>query len=307
MESYAERVEIKLNEKFCAEYNQIEGAISEFTKEEILLVYQKMTLARTFEQYIVQANEKSKYQIKVHMSSGQEAVSAALAVAAPTYQYFVQHRSMDTFLALGGPPEELRDEICCLPGGCVGGKLGGAFQYHQQGKDMYAHTGLIGENISVGVGAALGNGRKTLCLFGDGAAEEDYALSAYGFAATHKLPVLFVCTDNELSVLSPLSKRRSWELCDVAQGFGLAAQDLTDDPFSIMHWVKQMESQLPALLNIRVCRNYWHAGLGVDGPPRWDRYQIVKEQLQALGWEAEQHAIEVEAEKQMEAVWKAYL
>lgn len=68
-----------------------------------------------------------------------------------------------------------------------------------------------------------------------------------------------------------------------------------------------MESQLPALLNIRVCRNYWHAGLGVDGPPRWDRYQIVKEQLQALGWEAEQRAIEVEAEKQMEAVWKAYL
>ena len=64
---------------------------------------------------------------------------------------------------------------------------------------------LLVKSISVGVGAALGNGEKTLCFFGDGAAEEDYALTAYGFAATHKLPVLFICTDNNLSVLSPKS------------------------------------------------------------------------------------------------------
>lgn len=295
-----------MSEKFCATYNCIENAIGEFSKEEILLVYQKMTQARFFEQCIVRAGEKSAYQIKVHMSTGQEAVSAALGVTVPEYQYFIQHRSMDTFLALGGAPEELRDEICCLPGGCVGGKLGGAFQYHKNGRDVYTHTGLIGENISVGVGAALGNGRNTVCLFGDGAAEEDYALTAYGFAATHKLPVLFVCTDNELSVLSPLSKRRSWELCDVAAGFGLVAHDMTDDPFTIMHWVRSMEKQLPALLNIRVCRNYWHAGLGTDAPPRWDRYQIVKEQVRTLGWKAEQRMIEAEAQARMEEVWRTY-
>jgi len=296
-----------LSEKFCAEYNLIEDAISEFSKEEILLVYEKMTRARAFEHCIVQASKRNTYQIKVHMSSGQEAVSAALAVTVPEYQYFIQHRSMDIFLALGGSPEELRDEISCLPGGCVGGKLGGAFQYHKNGRDMYCHTGLIGENISVGVGAALGNGRNTVCLFGDGAAEEDYALTAYGFAVTHKLPVLFVCTDNELSVLSPLSKRRNWELCDVAAGFGLPAYDMTDDPFTIMHWIRNAEKQLPALLNIRVCRNYWHAGLGIDGPPRWNRYQMVKEQIRGLGWETERQAIETEAEAQMEKVWQSSL
>ena len=296
-----------MEEKYRAEYNLVPDALSEFSKEQCLSVYKNMKRARAFEDLIVEASGKKKFDIKVHMSSGQEAVSAALATVIPEAQYFIQHRSMDIFLALGGDPAQVRDEITCQPSGCVGGRLGGAFQYHQDGRDLYTHTGLIGENISVGVGAALGNGRKTVCLFGDGAAEEDYALTAYGFAATHKLPVLFVCTDNELSVLSPLAKRRSWDLKAAAAGLGVPAVDLSDDPFSIMHWIRHFENDLPALLNIRVCRNYWHAGLGVDGPPRWERLEIVREQLKEQGWEEELLRIDEAARREMEEVWKAYL
>lgn len=288
-------------------YNIIPDAIKRFSKEQCLSVYRHMTRAREFEKCIVRVDQAGRFQIKVHMSSGQEAVSAALATAAPEYQYFIQHRSMDIFLALGGVPEEVRDEINCLPGGCVGGRLGGAFQYHQNGRDLYVHTGLIGENISVGVGAALGNGRRTLCLFGDGAAEEDYALTAYGFAATHKLPVLFVCTDNALSVLSPLSKRRSWDLCNVAAGFGIPSFDMTDDPFTIMQRLQEVEDYLPALFNIQVCRDYWHAGTGIDQPPEWNRYALVREQLAALGYSGELEQIERSAHSEMEGVWKDYL
>lgn len=294
-------------EHYSETYNIIPDAIEYFTKDEILSVYQKISFSRTFEECIVRASKKEKFNIKVHMSSGQECVSAALAVAIPEYQYFIQHRSMDMFLALGGRPEQLRDEISCQDGGCCGGKLGGAFQLHTTNRHMYAHTGLIGENISVGVGAALGNGKATLCLFGDGAAEEDYALTAYGFAATHKLPVMFVCTDNEMSVLSPVSKRRSWELAEVAKGFGLHSVDITDDPFTLMYWLREFEKQMPALINVRVCRNYWHAGLGVDSLPRWDRYHIVRKQLREHGWADEMKQIDEAAKNCMEEVWKDYL
>lgn len=294
-------------EKYSADYNVIPNAINEFSKEEILVVYEKMTASRTFEDCIVRASKKEKFNIKVHMSTGQEAVSAALAVTAPHYQYFIQHRSMDIFIALGGDPKEVRDEISCQDGGCCHGKLGGGFQLHNADRQIFTHTGFIGENISVGVGAALGNGKPTLCLFGDGAAEEDYALTAYGFAATHKLPVLFVCTDNELSVLSPVSKRRSWELVDVAKGFGLQAVDVSDDPFTLMHWIRTFEGRLPALINVRVCRNFWHAGLGIDGPPKWERYRIVRQQLLERGWEKEVAKIENDAMVRMEDVWKEYL
>ena len=288
-------------------YNVDANAIENFPHEVRLSIFRKMAKLRSFENQVVRVSKTGKIKVKVHMSSGQEAVGAAIAQAAADYQIFTQHRSMVTFLALGGDPEKLRDEMLCLDTGCCGGKIGGAFQIHENGIDMYAHTGLIGENISVGVGMAFGNGRKTLCLFGDGAAEEDYALMAFGFAATHKLPVLFVCTDNELSVLSPKKKRRSWELADVCKGFGIESVDLADDPFSVMRHIKNFENKLPALINVRVCRNYWHAGTGIDNPPAWDRYELIKSALIAQGYGEQIEAIEKEFDVQMEELWKKYL
>ncbi len=292
---------------FSKDYNILKETVFEFSAKEQLDVYKKMTDAREFEKCIVRAGSGGKFPIKVHMSTGEESIAAGLAVVASDYQYFTQHRTMDLFIALGGNPEEVRDEMLCFDSGCCGGRIGGAFQLHNEGIDMYAHSGLIGENISVGVGMALGNGKKTLCLFGDGAAEEDYALSAYGFAVTHKLPVLFICQDNGLSVLSPLEKRRSWDLTSVAKGFGMEAVDITDDPFTLMHWIREFEGKLPALINVRTCRDYWHAGLGVDGPPLWDRYAIVRNQLVELGHGNDLDRIEADAAKRMEEVWKAYL
>ena len=287
--------------------NIIEGCIDNYSENTILNVYRHMTELRKFEENVVRVAHSGKIKVKVHMSSGQEAVSAAVAESIPNYQIFTQHRSMDTFLALGGNPQEMRDEMLCLDSGCCGGQIGGAFQIHNDKVNMYAHTGFIGENVSVGVGVALGNGKKTLCLFGDGAAEEDYVLEAIGFAATHKLPVLFVCTDNELSVLSPKEKRRSWELVDVAKGFGLNTIDVSDDPFTLMHYFNTFDTELPALINIRVCRNYWHAGVGIDNPPAWDRYFIVQEQLKAKGLETKMKELDATAAKNMEELWKAYL
>ena len=289
------------------DYNIIHNAIDLYSDKVKLNIYKHMCDLRKFEENVVRVAKTGKIKVKVHMSSGQEAVAAAIAETASNYQIFTQHRSMDTYLALGGNPIEMRDEMLCLDTGCCHGQIGGAFQIHNNKVDMYAHTGFIGENVSVGVGMALGNKKKTLCLFGDGAAEEDYVLEAIGFAATQHLPVLFVCTDNELSVLSPKQKRRNWELADVAKGFGINAIDLSDDPFSLMKIFEEFDSNLPALVNVRVCRNYWHAGVGIDNPPEWDRYYIVRKQLNDRDLSNQADEIERESQYYMEELWKQYL
>ena len=46
-------------------------------------------------------------------------------------------------------------------------------------------------------------------------AEEDYVLSALGWAATKNLPILFVVEDNNLSILTEKKVRRVWEMDDV--------------------------------------------------------------------------------------------
>ena len=69
----------------------------------------------------------------------------------------------------------------------------------------------------------MASNKPTICIMGDAAAEEDYALAALGFSETKDAPILFICEDNDLSILTEKSIRRSWSIVDVAHGFGVDA------------------------------------------------------------------------------------
>jgi len=261
-------------------------------------------LLREMEQKMIEMVREGKITCQVFLSSGQEAVAAALGEKAEEYQFFPQHRADDLFLSLGGRPEELRDELLARESGCGGGRSGQiGLQIHRNGVDMYGDNLLIGECVPRGVGAAMGNGRDTVCIFGDGSAEEDYVLASFGFTVTHKLPVLFLCMDNDLAILTRTEERRSWCLTDVAESFGLPAFDMADDPWSILSLLEDPDFRLPALLNCRVCREYWHVGIGIDGPREWNRNEIVRRQMIACGLEDDVIQIENETRELVAGIW----
>lgn len=282
----------------------ITGITNLFSHAEMLNIFRRMAKIRYFELEIIKAVNEKRITYSIYLSSGQEAVSAAMASVIQDYQIFAQHRCHAVYLASGGCPEKLRDELLGLPAGTSGGRAGSnCIQCHENNITMYGHHGLIGENVPLAVGAALGNSRPTVCFFGDGAAEEDYVFAAMGYAVTHKLPVLFVCEDNDLSILTPTAVRRNWSLTAVAQTMGMPALDITDDPLTILHQTRRLTEQLPAFMNIYVCRANWHVGVGTDGPPEWDRWSIFKEQLNDLGLSQKVQAIEIEVRRSMEKLW----
>ena len=106
--------------------------------------------------------------------------------------------------------------------------------------------------------------------------------SAIGWAATKKLPILFVIEDNNLSILTEKKVRRNWELDEVAKGFGVESFNISDDPIDIK---KSMENTIkyPILLNINTVRKFWHAGAGIDNEDVFDRYL---DEMESLGDEA---------------------
>ena len=99
---------------------------------------------------------------------------------------FNQHRSHAIYLAFGASPEKLRDELLGLPTGCSGG-MSGSNAIQAPEINMFGHSGLMGEQLPIAVGAALGSSRGTLAVCGDAAVEEDYIYPSLGFAATKKL------------------------------------------------------------------------------------------------------------------------
>jgi pyruvate dehydrogenase E1 component alpha subunit len=284
--------------------NVPENIAGKFSSETSLTMFERMCLVRNFEQGAIAAMEKDELTYQVYLSTGQESVAAALSLVVRDYLIFAQHRAHDIFLTFGAPPEKLRDELLGLPTGSSQGRAGSnCLQHFGDGISMFGHHGLIGENVPQGVGAALGSGKRTLCVFGDGAAEEDYVLASMGFAATHKLPVLFVCIDNDLSILTKTEERRTWSITDVARSFGMPAVDTADDPWAVLEHTQKLIQVLPALINCHVCRGFWHVGKGSDGPPEWDRFAMVKEELYNLGYENQVRDIEEDTSITMEKLW----
>lgn len=247
-----------------------------------LEMLRRICLIRYFELRVAKAYKEGLIHSPVYLSIGQEAIAAAVSAVISDYYIFAQHRAHSVYLAFGGNPNKLVDELLGRPSGCTAGK-GGSPMIHGPNIKMIGHHGLIGENIPLGVGFALGSGKNTVCFFGDAAAEEDYAFGAMGFASTHKLPVLFICEDNDLSILTHTDVRRNWEMADVASALKIPSVDITDDPWLIAEHTKNLSRDLPAFINVRTCRHFWHTGTGVDGPPEWDRLSLVKEELEKLG------------------------
>lgn len=287
-----------------SDFGVIPGLPGVFDQAASLKMFQRMCLSRYFEIGIAEAVKHKLIIYPVYLSLGQEAIAAAMSLIIHDYMIFAQHRCHATYLSFGGDPVKLRDELLGLPGGTSGGRAGSnCVQCHENGITMFGHHGLIGENVPLGVGAALGSGKNTVCFFGDGAAEEDYVFAAVGFAATHKLPVLFVCEDNNLSILTAVETRRSWNMVDVARSFGMPGADIADDPWTIYVKTRELTSCLPAFINIRTCRANWHVGIGTDGLPEWDRFDMVKYELVKTGFSNQVMQIEREAQESMERLW----
>ena len=269
-----------------------------------LEIFRRMCLVRYFETGIIEAVKNGAITYPIYLSSGQEAIAAAMSLIIPEFMIFAQHRCHATYLSFGGNPARLKDELLGLPGGTSGGRAGSnCIQCHKNNVTMYGHHGLIGENVSLAVGAALGSEKSTVCFFGDGAAEEDYVFAAMGFAVSHKLPVLFVCEDNNLSILTTVDVRRSWSMTDVAKALGMPSMDITDDPWTIFKRTQELKDNLPAFVNIYTCRTNWHVGTGTDGAPEWNRFTMVKDELIKIGLAEQVRQIEKKTQNQMEKLW----
>lgn len=287
-------------------FGQIPGLAGTFPARQTLAIFKQTCFNRFFEFEVKKAYDRGLMKLPIYLSVGQEHIPAAIASVFSDCLIFAQHRAHSVYLSFGGDPRQLIDELLGRPSGCARG-MGGSASIHSPQIGMFGHSGLMGDQVPIAVGAALGSGKPVLTVMGDAAAEEDYIYGALGFAVTKKLPVLFVCEDNDLSILTRTAIRRSWTLSGLAQGLGLPAVDITDDPWLIAHHVGTLAAQLPALINIRTCRGLWHAGTGCDGPPEWDRFALIKESLSELGLATEAAEIESESERTVQNLWAEQL
>ena len=274
----------------------------------LLNVFDKMSLSREFEKQVKINREKGLVKTLIYLSLGQESIPATISLLFNNPWILFQHRGHSHYLSFGGDKEKLVGELLGLKSGSNKG-MGGSPPIQDFSKRIIGHSGLIGDHVPIACGLSMKikKKEKVLCFFGDGAAEEDYVLASLGFAISKKLPILFICEDNNLSVLTTIKERRSWNISSLAKGLNMNSCDITDDPMLIKEKVNYYKNKLPALINIRTCRELWHEGTGSDGIPEWSRYELIRSYLKKKNCSKELIKIEKKNIKINNKLWQKQL
>lgn len=252
----------------------------------------------SFERNILSLEEKELLEIPVYLGLGQEYIAASLA----TYYentpvaIFAQHRAHSYYLAFGGNASALKAEILGdVQAGCARG-YGGSVGIYSKEINMFGHSGLMGEQIYLGVGWSFASKSRSLVILGDATIEEDYTLPSIGFAAKHNLPVTFICEDNGFAVMTPTSKRRSWSASEVVSAYGVKSIDLEDDPRQIFEALNSIDNEGPLFLNIRTQRKNRHVGAYLEGVVKWDTKKLFEEFISGIVSSADFKALKLEGE-----------
>jgi len=289
-----------------ADLGFLPGQAEEFGKDFARRIFTKANFCRHFELKVQAGIEAKIFKIPIYLSLGTEYNSAVFSEILSGWNVFGQHRCHSLFLNLGGDPAKLRDELLGLPTSAAGG-MSGSNAVHDLKNKMFGHSGLMGEQVPIAVGAALASGQPCLTICGDASVEEDYIYPSLGFAATKQLPVIFVCEDNDLRILTEVKVRRNWNPADMARSLGMVAVDIADDPWTLAYHLKNMKEQSPGFINLRSVRILWHAGGGTDGPPEWDRYQLVYNKLVEMGLGSDLAEIDRMNQMRAEELWREVL
>jgi TPP-dependent pyruvate/acetoin dehydrogenase alpha subunit len=268
-----------------------------------LEIYRKMYFSRHFELKIVDAHQRGLITTPIYLGIGQESIASTLSCFLPKgTPIFAQHRAHSYFLSFGGDPRHLKSELVSSSDIWTNGS-GGSASVSSSGINMFGHSGLMGDQVPIAVGYALTTGLPTLAVVGDASVEEDYVMSSVAYAVKRSIPLLLICEDNNLSILTPKSVRRDWEVSEVAKAYGAKSFDINDDPKVIWETLSNWDLKEVFVINIRTTRHYWHAGSGQDEQPEIDRLYELSESLRLLGLSNELQKIEEDIDIEVESLW----
>jgi acetoin:2,6-dichlorophenolindophenol oxidoreductase subunit alpha len=165
----------------------------------------RMHVIRKFEEVAEASYMRGLVHGTMHLSIGQEAsaVGAVLALRADDY-ILSTHRGHGHCIAKGADPARMLAELFGKETGYCRGRGGSMHIADIEGGNLGAN-GIVagGLPIAVGVGMSIKAQRQDrVCMvfFGDGAANEGAFHEALNMASIWKLPVVFVCENNQYAM-----------------------------------------------------------------------------------------------------------
>lgn len=195
--------------------------------EKTLDIYTRILRIRRFEEQVGKLFAQGQLPGFVHLYIGEEAVGAGVCAALNDDDYIIStHRGHGHVIAKGGDINKMMAELFGKATGYCKGK-GGSMHIADFEIGMLGACGIVGGGIPVAVGAGLsayyrGTEQVSVTFFGDGAANEGSFHESLNLASTLKLPVIFVCENNQYGEFTPAEKAMNIKnIADRAVAYGI--------------------------------------------------------------------------------------
>ena len=245
----------------------------ELSTEVLMDMHRRMVRIRLFEEAAGKLAEAAKLPGFLHLYVGQEAVAAGVCTTlTDDDQITSTHRGHGHLVAKGGQFNEMMAELMGKATGYCHGK-GGSMHISNLDVGMLGANGIVGAGAPIAVGAGFanqykGNGNVAAAFFGDGSTNIGAFHEAANMACALKLPVLFICENNEYGEFTPREKTMAiTDIVDRAAGYGMPGVIVDGMDVVAVHEAaveaaaRARRGEGPSLIEAKTYRFYNHHGI----------------------------------------------
>ena len=268
----------------------LQRALSSVEQTELKELYRQMVTIRRLEEACAKAYSQGKMGGFLHLVIGQESSCVgAIAALEPTDYVFASYREHGHCMAKAGVTLENCKAIMAELLGKVTGVskgLGGSMHLFDAKSRFMGGYGIVGGQVPLAAGVAFASkynntGEVTLCFLGDGAVSQGAFHEALHLAGLWKLPVVFICENNQYAMGTPLS--RTTPVMDLAQraqsSYAMRSDRFdSDDVLLVKHRIAEAvdaaRQGIPSLIEIVT---YRYRGHSISDPGTYRTKEEVEE------------------------------
>ncbi len=183
-----------------------------------LKLYRTMLRIRRFEEKLIELKARGSILGVIHLYIGEEATATGMCATLRQDDYITStHRGHGHCIAKGGDISRMIAELFGRNTGYCHGK-GGSMHIADINLGILGANGIVSAGMPIAGGAGLsikmrGTDQVVVCFFGDGAANQGAFHESLNMAALWKLPVIYVCENNQYAIST--SQDRSSSIKDI--------------------------------------------------------------------------------------------
>jgi pyruvate dehydrogenase E1 component alpha subunit len=196
------------------------------TSDQLLEMFFWLRLIRAFDERLSILVRQGKVRSGVYTGIGQEAIIVGTCFGLRREDYICPlHRDLGSFLMKGVEPRVMMSQMFAKRTGLSKGR-DSALHSGVPELGIFGNTSMLGANLPVAAGLGLtfkmeGTDNIVVAYFGEGASNTGDFHEALNFAGVHRLPVIFVCENNQYAYSVPVEKSMAIDdVADRADSYG---------------------------------------------------------------------------------------